>query len=80
MVIALEILIIFLIIFVGLVLRGGIIKTKRILLTKEMKEVCDYLNDKSVVLVRSKDCRKIAFHAHVVRSYHNDIIIIDLDE
>lgn len=80
MVIALEILIIFLIIFVCLILRGGIIKTKRILLRKEMKEICDYINNKSVVLVRSKDCRKVAFHAHVAHSHNGEIIIIDLDE
>ena len=80
MVIVLEILIIFLVIFVGMILRGGIIKTKRILLRKEKKEICDYINNGQKVIIRSKDCKKVDFHAHVARSQYDDMIIIDLDE
>ena len=80
MVIVLEILIIFLVIFVGVILRGGIIKTKRILLRKEKKEICDYINNGQAVIIRSKDCKKVAFYAHVARLQYDDIIIIDLDE
>ena len=48
---------------------------------KEMRDICEYINDNKDVFVRTKDCKKVKFHAHVARysDTNNECIVIDID-
>lgn len=65
---------------VGLILRNELWKIKQMLKQKELEEICNYLNTKEVY-IRTKDCKLVDFHAHVVHYVQEDDnkIMIDID-